>query len=221
AGVSSQKYTPPFSLSFPLLNPKAPRNTTLERKKYNLTSQKLEPKTAIPTLAIIITSLVAILIGLINIGSATAFNAVISLSVSSLYASYIITETLLLYRRCTGFILPHQKHLPSSSDPNSRNLTWGPFHLPGLSGILVNVFAVAFGLIIFFFSFWPVATPVEPATMNYSIVMTGSVVVFAVGYYIVYARKIYTGPIVEIVPGEVSSIEEMAPKEKFNLGIGV
>ncbi|KAL9016508.1 MAG: hypothetical protein Q9180_008797 [Flavoplaca navasiana] len=186
---------------------------------------KLEPKTAIPTLAIIITSLVAILIGLINIGSATAFNAVISLSVSSLYASYIVTETLLLYRRCTGSILPHQKHLPSSSsisnDPTNRNLNWGPFHLPGLFGILVNVFAVAFGLIIFFFSFWPVATPVEPATMNYSIVMTGSVVIFAVAYYIVYARKIYTGPIVEVVPGEASSIEEMAPKEKIDLGMGV
>ncbi|KAL8835926.1 MAG: hypothetical protein Q9176_006610 [Flavoplaca citrina] len=187
---------------------------------------KLEPKTAIPTLAIIITSLVAILIGLINIGSATAFNAVISLSVSSLYASYIITETLLLYRRCTGFILPHQKHLPPSpstisSNPNNRNLNWGPFHLPGLFGILVNIFAVAFGLIIFFFSFWPVATPVEPATMNYSIVMTGSVVVFAVAYYIVYARKIYTGPIIEVVPGEASSIEEMAPKEKIDLGMGV
>ena len=192
--------------------------------KYNLTSQKLEPTTAIPTLAIIITSLVAILIGLINIGSATAFNAVISLSVSSLYASYIITETLLLYRRCTGFILPHQKHLPYStisSDPNTKTLNWGPFHLPGLFGILVNVSAVAFGLIIFFFSFWPVATPVEPATMNYSIVMTVSVVLFAVAYYIVYARKIYTGPIVEVVPGEASSIEEMAPKEKIDLGMGV
>ena len=57
--------------------------------------------------------------------------------------------------------------------------------------------------------------------MNYSIVMTVSVVLFAVAYYIVYARKIYTGPIVEVVPGEASSIEEMAPKEKIDLGMGV
>ncbi|KAI4087694.1 MAG: hypothetical protein LQ339_008836 [Xanthoria mediterranea] len=185
---------------------------------------KLQAKTAIPTLAIIITSLVAILVGLINIGSATAFNAVISLSVSSLYASYIITETLLLYRRCTGFIHPHQGHLSSLSNNNNNNnpankLTWGPFHLPGIFGIAVNIFAVAFGLIIFFFSFWPVATPVEPATMNYSIV-TAAVVIFAVVYYVVYARRIYTGPVVEVV-FEEAAVDEMAPKEKIDLGMGV
>ncbi|KAI4218439.1 MAG: hypothetical protein L6R36_008955 [Xanthoria steineri] len=186
----------------------------------------LQPKTAIPTLAIIITSLVAILVGLINIGSATAFNAVISLSVSSLYASYIITETLLLYRRCTGFIHPHQGHLSSLPNNNNNNnnptnnLTWGPFHLPGIFGIAVNIFAVAFGLIIFFFSFWPVATPVEPATMNYSIVMTAAVVVFAVVYYVVYARRIYAGPVVEVVLEE-AAVDEMAPKEKVDLGMGV
>ncbi|KAL8860951.1 MAG: hypothetical protein Q9178_002706 [Gyalolechia marmorata] len=167
---------------------------------------KLQPKTAIPTLAIITTSIVAGLIGLVNIGSATAFNAVISLSVSSLYASYIITESLLLWRRCTGAIRPYQKQLfPSDStgdqDGDGTNrLTWGPFHLPGIFGIAVNFFAVAFGLIIFFFSFWPVATPVTPATMNYSILMTAAVVLFAVLYYVVYAKKVYRGPIVEVSP---------------------
>ena len=197
----------------------------LESNKWINIRVQLQPKTAIPTLAIIITSLVAILVGLINIGSATAFNAVISLSVSSLYASYIITETLLLYRRCTGFIHPHQGHLSSLSNNNNNNnpanhLTWGPFHLPGIFGIAVNIFAVAFGLIIFFFSFWPVATPVEPATMNYSIVMTGAVVVFALVYYVVYARRIYTGPVVEVV-FEEAAVDEMAPKEKIGLGMGV
>ena len=191
---------------------------------------QLEPKTAIPTLAIIITSLVAILIGLINIGSATAFNAVISLSVSSLYASYIITESLLLYRRCTGFIHPHQRHpspLSSASSPSSpsnnnnpaQKLTWGPFHLRGIFGIAVNIFALAFGLIIFFFSFWPVATPVDSKTMNYSVVMTGGVAVFSVGYYVVYARRVYKGPVVEV--GLEDGVDEMAPREKVELGMGV
>ncbi|KAL8994782.1 MAG: hypothetical protein Q9169_005344 [Polycauliona sp. 2 TL-2023] len=205
---------------------------------------KLEPKTAIPTLAIIITSLVAILIGLINIGSATAFNAIISLSVSSLYASYIITETLLLWRRCTGFIhphQPHQSHLASSSSslhPNSEHknndnhnyaseakLTWGPFHLPSPYGTILNAFAVAFGLVIFFFSFWPVATPVDSKTMNYSVVMTGAVAVLAVGYYVVYARKVYTGPVVEVLVGEAEGegdvVREIVREEKVDLGVGV
>ncbi|KAK3172805.1 hypothetical protein OEA41_006130 [Lepraria neglecta] len=159
---------------------------------------KLQPKTAIPMLAVIITSSIACLIGLINIGSATAFNDVISLGVSSLYASYVITESFLLWRRCTGGI-----RMPTdiSNDTGEANqLVWGPFHLPGIFGILVNAFAVAFGIIIFFFSFWPVATPVQAAHMNFSVLMTGSVVLFAIFYYVVWARKTYKGPIVEVTP---------------------
>ena len=53
-------------------------------------------------------------------------------------------------------------------------------------------------MIIFFFSFWPVATPVEPKTMNFSVLMTGLVVLFAVLYYVMWARRTYKGPIVEV-----------------------
>lgn len=139
------------------------------------------------------------MIGLINIGSAAAFNDVISLSVTSLYASYVITEAFLLYRRCTGGIKP--RHTLSRSEEFEPNtLVWGPFHLPGMFGIAVNVFAVCFGIIIFVFSFFPAAMSVTPDTMNYSVLMTFSVLVFAVVYYFLYARKEFTGPIVEVMP---------------------
>lgn len=58
----------------------------------------------IPVYAVVIASFTACVAGLINIGSSAAFNDVISLSVTSLYASYIITEGCLLFRRCTGGI---------------------------------------------------------------------------------------------------------------------
>lgn len=145
-----------------------------------------------------ITSFVACLIGLINFGSSAAFNDVVSLGVSSLYASYVITESLLLWRRCTGAI---RKATDVESDTGEANqLVWGPFHLRGLFGILLNAFAVVFGIIIFFFSFWAVATPVEAKTMNFSVLMTGSVILFAVFYYVVWARKMYEGPVVEVTP---------------------
>ena len=87
---------------------------------------------------------------------------------------------------------------------------------------MVNIFAVAFGIIIFIFSFFPVATPVTPATMNYSIVMTGAVAVIAVGYYIIYARNVYTGPIVEVsLAGGQATVEEIVGEEKIKLGVGV
>ena len=159
---------------------------------------KVQMGTSIPLYAVIICSLVACAIGLINIGSSAAFNDVVSLSVSSLYASYILTESFLLYHRLTGGIKSARQGADETTDADQ--LIWGPFHLPGIFGIAVNLFAVIFGIIIFFFSFWPVATPVTPATMNYSVLMTGSVVIFAVLYYVVYARKSYKGPIIEVTP---------------------
>ncbi|KAL8831384.1 MAG: hypothetical protein Q9170_005319 [Blastenia crenularia] len=150
---------------------------------------------SIPVYAVVIASLTACVIGLINIGSAAAFNDVISLSVSSLYASYIITESFLLYRRCTGGIRS-RNHLEDTSEPGV--LIWGPFHLPGILGIAVNFFAVCFGIIIFVFSFFPVSYHPGVAGMNYSVLMTAAVVIFSVVYYVFWARKEFKGPIVEI-----------------------
>ena len=66
--------------------------------------------------------------------------------------------------------------------------------------------ACAYSIIILFFSFWPPATPTTAATMNYSVLMTGAVLVFSVVYYFLYARKMYTGPVleneIELRPGE-------------------
>ena len=122
----------------------------------------------------------------------------ISLGVSSLYASYIITESFLLWRRLTGAIRSPTDVANDTGEANQ--LIWGPFHLPGIFGILVNAFSVIFGIIIFFFSFWPVATPVTAPHMNFSVLMTGSVVLFAIVYYVLVAKKTYKGPIVEITP---------------------
>ena len=80
----------------------------------------------------------------------------------------------------------------------ANQLIWGPFRLPGIFGIIVNIWAVVFGIIIFFFSFWPVATPVTAPHMNFSVLMTGSVVLFAMVYYVLWAKKTYEGPIVEV-----------------------
>ncbi|KAL8660852.1 MAG: hypothetical protein Q9202_006135 [Teloschistes flavicans] len=155
---------------------------------------KVQIGSSIPIYAVIIASITACAIGLINIGSAAAFNDVISLSVTSLYASYIITESFLLYHRCTNRIRSRSS-LDDTSDPSQ--LIWGPFHLPGIFGIAVNAFAVAFGIIIFVFSFFPASYHPAPDTMNYSVLMTAAVVLFSVVYYVVWARREFKGPVVE------------------------
>ena len=70
--------------------------------------------------------------------------------------------------------------------------------MPRVLGIIVNVYACIWMIIVLFFSFWPPATPVQPSTMNYSVLVTGSVAICSTIYYQVWAHKAYSGPIVEV-----------------------
>ena len=151
--------------------------------------------------AILVMAVVSCLIGLINLGSAAAFNDVISIGVSSLYASYTITEGLLLWHRIRGNIRKPSEM--AGTEWHANELVWGPFHLPGIWGILCNASAVGYGIIVFIFSFFPQTVHPTPAQMNFSCLMTGAVMIGAVIYYYVYANKVYTGPVVEISPCQV------------------
>ncbi len=65
------------------------------------------------------------------------------------------------------------------------------------------MFAVCFGIIVFVFSFFPVSYYPDAESMNYSVLMTTAVVGFSVVYYVVWARKEFKGPIVEVdIPGD-------------------
>ena len=55
--------------------------------------------------------------------------------------------------------------------------------------------AVAFLVVVCFFSFWPLAPEVTAATINWSVVIYLAVVLFAAGYFVVYGRKEYDGPV--------------------------
>lgn len=59
-----------------------------------------------------------------------------------------------------------------------------------------NIIAVLFLLLVYVFSFFPLATPVEAETMNWSSLIYGSVVIFSVGYYFLFGRHAYEGPVV-------------------------
>ncbi|QPC67415.1 hypothetical protein HYE67_009646 [Fusarium culmorum] len=141
---------------------------------FSGTLSKVEPRTNMPVWSISITCLISCLIGLINLGSSVVYNAIISVAISGLYASYFVPAILLLYRRC-------------DKDYKIRNITgdgqvleWGPWHLKGMFGIANNVFAL------------------DAASMNYAPLMTGGVAILATIYYFLFANKVYVGPKVEI-----------------------
>jgi hypothetical protein len=67
-----------------------------------------------------------------------------------------------------------------------------------IGGIVVNFLALVWLWIVFIFCFFPLfPLSVDPslADMNWAIAIWGFVVVFAVIYFIVWARKVYDGPV--------------------------
>ena len=149
------------------------------------------------------TTIFSILVGLISIGSSVAFNAVVSLPLASLYASYLLACSLLLWRRTTGSIrttAPNDRlnekitNLPGSAG----RLVWGPWRIKGFLGVLINVIACAYLLLIEIFVFWPPTKDVTAKTMNYSSLVLGSVAILSAVYYVFWGRRTYHGPVVEI-----------------------
>lgn len=123
---------------------------------------------------------ITILLSMINIGSTVAFNAIASLGVASLLSSYIISFSCLILKRYRGEPLPHAR--------------WSL----GKHGMWINAVAVVFLLMTFIFSFFPLATPVVASTMNWNVLIYGSAIIFAVGFYFARGKHVYEGPVVVV-----------------------
>ena len=139
----------------------------------------VDKRTALPLRSISFCAIVAAIIGLINIGSTVAFNAIVSLSIAGLFTSYLIAIVLMIIKRIKG-----------------DTINFGPWSL-GRAGLPVNILSACFVIISTFFSFFPPATPVTLMTMNWSCLMWGGSTLIGLAYYAVLGRKIYHGPVVE------------------------
>jgi hypothetical protein len=117
------------------------------------------------------------LLSLINIGSAIAFNIVIALGGLGIFTSNIIVISLMLRKRLLGEPL-----LPSKFDL-------------GRAGIAVNTIALIYlSLAIVMICFPEVPNP-SLVDMNWSSLMFGGLVIFAMIYYYFYGRHKYDGPV--------------------------
>ncbi|KAF2188667.1 amino acid transporter [Zopfia rhizophila CBS 207.26] len=164
----------------------------------------IDKKTTIPVVAILLVTSFSALLACINVGNSTAFNGIISLVLEGFYISYLLAISLLLWRRLCGDIGSLESTTPSSSSPTMSSestrshLSWGPWRLKGVWGVANNAVACSYLILLIFFSFWPSETPVKPDRMNYAVLVTGFVVLFSIFYYLVWAKRKYTGPIVEV-----------------------
>jgi choline transport protein len=203
---------------------------------------KVEPRTRVPVIAVAAVTIFSTLLTLIYVGSPTAFNDVISLTITGFYGSYFLPAAFLLYHRIKGHVASKndtssnpiidetndpvtgskggiQTEGEKPGDPNSgidpgtpivevaqAALAWGPFRIPGILGIINNAYACLYMIFVIFWSVWPPETPVDATTMNYSVVVTGGVIIFSIVWYWIRGRKEYEGPLID---DEVKAIMRM------------
>lgn len=151
-----------------------------------------------PIHSIILTVVIATLLALINLGSSTAMEDIVSMAVAGIYLSYLMIAVLLFNRRVRGDISRYNDNEDGIVNVPGAKLVWGPFHCPGIMGALINGYAIIYITIVIFFSFWPATMNPTLESTNWSILAIGGSSFLAILYYIVYARSIYKGPIVEI-----------------------
>lgn len=143
---------------------------------------QVEPRSKLPLYSVGLSVCITMLLGLINIGSSAAFNAVASLVVSGYLGSYTLPILLLLRKKLF----------------NPSSVHYGPFTLGRRFGIFCNVFGLAWIAIVMTFSFFPsVRTDLSLESMNWSCLLWGGTMIIGVASYFGYLRGRYNGPIVE------------------------
>ncbi|EEA19151.1 GABA permease, putative [Talaromyces marneffei ATCC 18224] len=138
---------------------------------------KVDTKRKIPVNAIALSCIISCLLSLINIGSLTAFNAIISLNVAALMYTYIVSISCVIYRK-----IWHAETLPP------RRWDMGRWGLP------VNIIGVLYCCFAFFWSLWPSELPVTVDNFNWSVVIFGGVFIISLCMYVFKGRMEYAGP---------------------------
>ncbi|KAI0699002.1 APC amino acid permease [Cytidiella melzeri] len=162
---------------------------------------KVDPKRKSPVRTVWLACLLSFCLGLPSLGSAVAFSAATSIATIGLYISYAIPIALrVIY---------------------ARNFVRGPFHL-GRFSYPVAIGAVMWIAFISIAFILPSLNPVNSQTLNYSIVAVGIVLTYCMGFWVISARKWFTGPIKQIEaeskgiditnPGDIDKLEEKEEK---------
>ncbi|KKK16917.1 amino acid permease [Aspergillus rambellii] len=117
---------------------------------YSKFFAKVDGRYQIPFRAVCLVCFTAILLSLINIASTTALSAILALTTSSLFISYLIPIFMMTWKRL-----------------RKEPINFGPWTL-GRWGLAINIYAIVFGLFTTTFVLFPTEIPVTATNMNYS-----------------------------------------------------
>ncbi|THC94031.1 hypothetical protein EYZ11_006503 [Aspergillus tanneri] len=143
----------------------------------------VSPRYKIPFRALLLVTIITVLLALINIGSTTAFNALLSLTTLGQYISYLIPIIFLLVKRLRA----------------PQEIRWGSFRLRWW-GAPINIFAIVYGVYIIIFLPFPPNYPVTAENMNYAAPVFLAVLLFANIDWLVRGGKRWQGPMVKVRP---------------------
>lgn len=132
-----------------------------------------------PINAVYLTTFFSLVLCLVCLGSTVAFNIIISLTLVSFLATYLLSIGCLLWKRIT-----HPDELPPARWSLGR---WG---------IPVNAFACLYSALAVIFSCFPVSIPVDTGDANWAPAIMAGVLVIAIVSFIFQGRRIYHGPVV-------------------------
>ncbi|KAH8777343.1 amino acid permease [Diaporthe sp. PMI_573] len=137
----------------------------------------VDSKSRVPARAIIVTSIIVLLLSLLNIGSSSyiALNAIVSLSSLAIYMSYAIVLACVLYARLTN------------------GLELGQWNL-GRAGTPVNIFGLVYTLYAMIWLPFPTDVPATASNMNYCGPVFGVVLVAAITLWFIRAQRGWDGP---------------------------
>ncbi|TKA41489.1 hypothetical protein B0A54_06376 [Friedmanniomyces endolithicus] len=136
---------------------------------------KVDDRLGVPVNSLALVTVVQMLLGLINLGSSSAFTAFVSVGVQALALAYGIPIAISLF--C-----------------GRKEVNKARWNLGQTLGTVVNVLAlvwIAFELVLFSM---PTALPVTSVTMNYASVVVVGFGAIAALWYAIYSRKSYKGP---------------------------
>ncbi|MCU1493367.1 MAG: Amino-acid permease [Acidimicrobiaceae bacterium] len=147
---------------------------------------RINPRTRTPTNSIWFAVVFAFLLGMPYFWSPVAYGAVTSIAVIGLYIAYVIPTLL---RRV-----------------NKDMFTPGPWNLGRWSGVIGWIGVVWVGVIVILFMLPQVGplSHVTWATFNYAPIAVGVVLLFSGGWWVLSARKWFTGPRAQ---GDLAAIE--------------
>jgi amino acid permease (GABA permease) len=148
---------------------------------------RINARTRTPTNAIWLAVAGALVLGLPYLWNTTAYAAVTSIATIGLYVAYVI-PTFLRLRLGSAFVR-------------------GPWHL-GRWSKPIGIIAITWVVIITVLFMLPTQSPIKWANFNYTVIAVVAVLGFAWIYWLVSARKWFTGPKVQGTVEELQAIEQ-------------